>query len=513
MNSSAASTNPIPQLNFNIKAADVLPRVMAAITRATQQLDQIGSLPEEACTVESVVEALARQEVEMRFATSAISFLQHASSEKELRDASTEADRLTDEFSIDKATREDLFRAFKALINNLGGDLDGLHYETKRFIEKSMLGFKHAGLDLPVEKRELLKEKMKRLADLETTFSKNMAEDKTRVLFTAEDLEGCTPDFLESLAKETVDSIQYYVATTSYPDVQGISRYAKCPETRKRIDIAFNSRAAINEPVLEEAVRLRAECAALLGYETHADLVLEDRLAKSRKIVLAFEDALRQKLVPLALAELEVLRKFKADDLQVPLSPSLPFNSWDSAYYSRLLLERDFAVDEQEVKQYFEASRVVPEMLKIYEQVLSLKFTSSQEMSRWHGDAMAFEVRDAVDGHEGELVGYFYLDLHPREGKYTHAACFPLIPGFLANSSTGARQIPVAAILANFSKATASRPSLLKHGEVVTLFHELGHAMHGMCAKTRYARFHGTSVERGAAILCVGLNLILFRFC
>lgn len=488
----SANCTAIKQLDFSIKAEDVVPRIEAAIANANQVLDKIGSLLDEECTVENVIEAMSRQESEFRIATAAIGFLKHSSADKELRDASTKAEQLTDDYGIEKATREDLFRATKALIKNLGDQINDLEPETKRFIDKLMLGFKHAGLDLPADKRIELKELMKKLADLENTFSKNIAEYDAKILFTVQDLEGCTEDFLETLPKETVDGAEYYVATTKYPDVSGISRYAKNPATRERIDIAFNRRAFTNEPVLEEAVRIRAQCAQLLGYATHADLVLEDRLAKNRENVLRFEKELQDRLKPLGENDLALLKAIKAEDLGVPVE-EVVFYSWDNAYYSRLLMERDYSVDENKVKEYFEASFVVPEMLRIYEQVLGLKFTPTKELSVWHEDAMAFQVNDAVSG---DLVGFFYLDLHPRDGKYTHAACFPLIPGYLRDPKTSDRQVPIVAVLTNFSKPTVTRPSLLKHSEVVTLFHELGHAMHGMCAKTRYSRFHGTAVER-----------------
>ena len=132
------------------------------------------------------------------------------------------------------------------------------------------------------------------------------------------------------------------------------------------------------------------------------------------------------------------------------------------------------------------------EMLKIYEEVLSLRFEHLADGPVWHPDVKLYRV---TDKDTAELVGHIYLDLFPRDGKYTHAACFPLVPGCALDAKDEHRQHPVAAMVANFSKPTPSKPSLLKHDEVVTLFHELGHAMHGMCAKTRYARFHGTSVE------------------
>jgi Zn-dependent oligopeptidase len=471
-------------LDFHLSPEDIIASTKEAIRVATERLDQIGQLDDKECNVEGVIEGFAKIDSDFRIATSAATFLSSASTDKAVRDASNEAEKLINEYAIEKSMREDLFRVAKATKANVGDELAG---ETKRYLDKLLLGFKRNGLELEPEKRAVLKEKMKRLSDLETVFGQNIAEYKAEVLLTPEELDGCPDDFLASLGKRDVDGQSVYVATTKYPDVTGILRYAKSAETRRKIDFAFNTRASSNEPVLEEAIVLRAEIAQMLGYRSHAEYVLEERLAKNVGAVMKFEGELRSKLAPLAKAELDKLRAIKAQSGD----GDGEFRSWDFAYYSRLLMEAEYAVDEQLVKQYFSLDRVVPEMLKIYEEVLGLVFANTDRVSTWHEEAHAFEVRDASSG---DLTGYFYLDLHPRDGKYTHAACFPLVPGY--RLADGGRRIPVAAILANFSKPVAGKPSLLKHSEVVTLFHEIGHAMHGMCARTRYSRFHGTSVER-----------------
>lgn len=458
-----------------------------AIDIAKERLGKIGKLDPLECNVKTVIEALAEIESSFRISTSVATFLSSASVDKAVRDASVEAEKLINQYQVEKSTREDLYRALLAVQANVGNELEG---ETKRFLEKSLLEFKRNGLELESEKRAILTDKMKKLSDLETIFQQNIAEDKTEVLFSLEELDGCLDDFLSSLEKRDIDGKTFYVATTKYPDVTGILKYAKSPDTRKKIDIAFSTRASSNEPILEEAIILRAEIAQMLGYKNHADYVLEDRLAKSLDAVLRFEDELRTRLIPLAKAELEKLSDVKAQNE----SPIDGFYSWDLAYYSRLILEADYAVDEQLIKHYFSLDRVVPEMLKIYEEVLGLVFTRTDKVSTWDEDALAFEVHDAATG---DLFGYFYLDLYPRTGKYTHAGCFPLIPGYILPDGT--RSTPIAAILANFSKPVGDKASLLKHSEVITLFHEIGHAMHEMCSKTRYSRFHGTSVERDFA--------------
>jgi Zn-dependent oligopeptidase len=480
---STDSTSTPQILNFSYSPEEIVKITYEAIRVAYEGLDQIGKLDEHECNVETVIEALAKIESDFRISTSAALFLSSVSTEKAVRDASNEVEKLTRQFTIDKSMREDLYRALKAVQGNFGKEIEG---EKKRYLEKLLFEYKRNGFELESEKRIDLKEKMKRLSELETLFQQNIVDDKTEVLFSPEELDGCLNDFLKSLEKRDINGNSFYVATTKYPDVTGILKYAKSPDTRKKIDIAINTRASINEPILEEAILLRAEIAQMLGYKNHADYVLEDRLAKNFDTVMKFEEEITAKLIPLAKMELEKLTDLKAQNE----GQSDGFYSWDFAYYSRLLMEADYAVDEQLIKQYFNLDRVIPEILRIYEEVLGLIFTRTDKVARWHEDVLAFQVNDAATG---DLIGFFYLDLHPRDGKYTHAACFPLIPGY--QLPDGNRSIPVAAILANISKPNDEKYSLLKHSEVITIFHEMGHAIHEMCSKTRYSRFHGTSVE------------------
>jgi Zn-dependent oligopeptidase len=183
------------------------------------------------------------------------------------------------------------------------------------------------------------------------------------------------------------------------------------------------------------------------------------------------------------------LKKKERTSFDLPFDGKL--NSWDFRYYNRLLLESEYQVNDEEIKEYFSLTTVTQGMLDLYQTVLDLKFTEIPEPPVWHADVKLFEVRDRSSQ---DLVGYFYLDLFPRDGKYTHAACFGLQPGF--EREDGTRQYPAAAMVANFTKPTADKPSLLKHNEVVTFYHELGHVMHQLCSQTRWSRFHGTKVER-----------------
>lgn len=164
-----------------------------------------------------------------------------------------------------------------------------------------------------------------------------------------------------------------------------------------------------------------------------------------------------------------------------------------------MLLENMYQVNHEKIKEYFSFDTVTKGMLALYEKVLGLKFTKTAEYPAWHEDVQCIKVED---GETGGFIGLFYLDLFPRDNKYSHAACFPLQPGYevsseeeLGSGVTGSRRLPIAGMVANFSKPTPDKPSLLKHDEVVTFYHELGHVMHELLSKTKWARFHGTRTE------------------
>lgn len=165
-------------------------------------------------------------------------------------------------------------------------------------------------------------------------------------------------------------------------------------------------------------------------------------------------------------------------------------NAWDFMYYHTKLMKEKYGVDEELIKEYFPLERVISETLEIYQELLSLKFIKVEEPG-WHEEVVCYRVNDA---ESGSLKGFFYLDLHPREGKYGHAAVFGLQSACM--DEIGAIQYPFRAMVCNFTKATPEKPSVLRHSEFETFFHEFGHVMHGVLGHTKYDRFSGTATER-----------------
>lgn len=218
-------------------------------------------------------------------------------------------------------------------------------------------------------------------------------------------------------------------------------------------------------------------------------------MAKNPQIVKAFLSELDAKLVPLGKKELDSLLKLKEEECaKLNFKFDGKINMWDYRYYMDQYLKLHCSIDSEKVREFFPLPHVTTELLTMYQELLSLRFSEVVNPHVWHRDVRMFAVHDTRKGKEGRLVGHFYLDLHPRTGKYGHAACFTLQQSCV--ESSGRRHLPAAAMVANFNSPTANKPSLLNHDEVVTYFHEFGHVMHCLCSETDIPRFAGTRVER-----------------
>ena len=281
--------------------------------------------------------------------------------------------------------------------------------------------------------------------------------------------------------------------TMKYPHFFPVTRKCNNPSTRLRMEKTYQSRCMKeNTEILEEIVTLRQKEAKLLGYENHAAYIQEIRMAKNPETVKKFLGDLAVKLQPLWEEEQKVLLEMKeteCKELGLEFSGKLDF--WDFRYYMAMVEEKQYAVDQEKLKEYFPMEVVTAGMMDIYQKILGLKFTRLEEGEVWHEDVEMWKVNDL---ESGENIGYFYLDLYPRDGKYGHACMMQLQPACL--DKEGERQKSVVVMITNFSKPTADKPSLLDHKEVETYFHEFGHVMHGICSKTQTSRFFGTHVER-----------------
>ncbi|KAI8638674.1 hypothetical protein BD408DRAFT_422639 [Parasitella parasitica] len=483
---------PAPSLDFSINAEQVAQITDEIIAAELAVNDFVATLKPEEQTYENIVVRLTKFENELSGKAQLVSSLSQISPDAAVREASVAAETKYDQFSIDQSMRHDIYSVITSYINKT--DLDSLEAEDARLLRKMELRFRRNGLHLSEEKRNEFKDLRKKLSEACIEFNKNWARESSTVKFTKEELEGLDDDFLDGLKTEEEDGVTKYILTMKYPDVRPVLKLCKNENTRKVHSTAYESRNRENIPLLEEAVKLRRQAAKILGYKSHADYVLEDKMAKTVDAVNKFLKDLTDKLYEPGLKEIEELKDLKkAEKAERGEKFDGTFNAWDSSYYQRILLENEYSVDQEQIKKFFSLETTIQKMLDIYEKVLGLKLVKvpADKAVVWHPDVQLFECWDAVE--DKSFSGFMYLDLFPRENKYPHAACFPLQPSYIAEN--GERVAPIAAMVANFTKPTSDKPSLLKHDEVVTLFHELGHVMHHLCSRTKYARFHGTSVE------------------
>ncbi|OMJ24533.1 Thimet oligopeptidase [Smittium culicis] len=474
--------------NFNISIEDINTKADELIAKGKAVHDQVASVPLDEISFDNVIVPLATYENESMVDYSAVTFLQHVSTDKNIRDASMEAEKKLEDFHIESQMRRDVYKVIKALFQSKEKWQDRCS-EDKRLLEKTERSYRRNGLDLPDEGLKKLMEIKKKMSELTIKFGRNISEGDAEVLFTLEELDGLPEDFINSKKKVTVDGVEKYTVTTKYPDLFAVLGMANRELTRKTLLMAEERRCKENIDILTETVKLRLQSAKVLSYKTHAEYVLELKMAKEVGKVISFEKNLQSLLEPLAEKEIESLLEVKKEN-KFLISSSENIFSWDSKYYFRILKERLYNVDDEEVKQYFSISQVTTGLLETYQKMLGLTFTQVDNSTGWHKDATLYTV---VDTKTNDFVGHFWMDLHPREGKYNHAACWSLRPGY--ERADGTREYPISGIVANFSEPTANKPSLLKHNEVVTFFHEFGHVMHNICSKTKWSRLHGTNVE------------------
>ncbi|UDD62076.1 hypothetical protein AFCA_009405 [Aspergillus flavus] len=451
-------------------------------------------------TFNNVILPLAHIHNNLASKTHILVFYRAVSTDPELRSASTEARSLLDSYKLETTMDDGLF----ALVDAVFHQNEDLDTESHRLLKKIYLGFVRHGLRLSAGyQRYRFREIQSRLGWIKGEFQKNLAEaNNTGIWFTAGELDGLPSEFLSTLMRSEAGDPKLRV-TFNDSDLFQTLRYAKDSETRRRLYIANENKCEQNVSLFREAILLRNEAARLLGYPSHAALRIEDKMAKCPETVTSFLGDLHARLIDNGKREVEKLKQLKKADLE---SQGETFDGqyflWDHQYYHRLMLEKQYSVHHDKIAEYFPLQSTITGMLEICETLFGFSFTELQtpEMTKlashghtlvWHEDVQIFRVRNSDEA--GDFIGYLYMDLFLREGKYANAANFNLIPGF--TKENGTRQYPATALVCNFPKPSSKAPYLLKHDEVVTLFHEVGHAIHDLVSKTIYSHFHGTETE------------------
>jgi len=407
-------------------------------------------------------------------------FMGYVHPEPAVRAAGKEAEQRISEWAVGMMFRDELFQTVSAFSET--PEAKTLQGERARLLEFVMRDFRKAGHELSKDQRTRLEELTGRLVQLGILFERNIAEHDDYLEVRSADLDGLPPEYVESLDS---DEEGVYRITMAYPHVVPFLENSSRRDLRRELSRRFNSRAKdANRPLLEEAVAIRSEIAAIFGVPSWAHHKLDEAMAGTPEAVEELYKGLRDPLTKAAQAELDRMAALLERD-----TGETTLQSYDWRYYDTQLRRSEYGVDPSEVAAYLSLDTVLEGMLNLTAEVFGLRY-ERVDIPVWHPDVMTYGIHDASTG---ELISHFFMDLFPREGKFSHAAAFTLIPG--RRNSDGSYQTPVSAIVANLTKPTASRPSLLQHSEVETLFHEFGHILHQTLTKAELVRFSGTNTE------------------
>jgi len=404
-------------------------------------------------------------------------FMARVHPDKGVRDAAQAAEERITKWQSDLVFRRDLYEAVETFAaTEEAASLEG---EPARLLEFVRRDLRRAGHALAERQRSELQSLRTRLVELGVAFTRNIDEYEDWLDLTRDELDGLSDDYVARLRPGSDDDT--YRVSLDYPEYYPFMDLARRRDLRERLQYkAWNKARDDNLPLLEEALKVRLDMARLLGLPSWAHYAMEEKMAKDPETVESFYAELIPPLQAKAASELDDLRAtMDGDDLQ----------SWDLRYLHTKVKRQRFGIDPNEVAAYFPLEQVFEGMFEITGEAFGLTYRRIDNPAAWHPDVTTYEILDR-DG--GERLATFFADMFPREGKFGHAAAFDLYPGHEARDGY---RLPVTAIVANLTKPTADSPSLLKHEEVVTLFHEFGHVLHNSLGHTRFVRFTGFNTE------------------
>lgn len=390
--------------------------------------------------------------------------------DKAARDASDACVLKLTSFGTDLFQNEKLYKRVTAVVPK--NAIDG------KFKKDLIEGFEDTGVTLPLEKRARAKAIFEKLEESRQAFDRTVRDDKTRVTFLAEELKGLPADYLSSRKLDEKGGLSL---TLEYPDYNPFMQNATSEAARERYFRAFLRRGgAPNLSLLDEISGLRRELAGLYGFASYADYSLRRKMVENTLTVTRFLAEVKAAVTEAEKREIAELTELKARETGKPLVET-KLNKWDLAFYQEKIKQNRFKIDQEALRKYFPTDASVAYTLLVAEKLYGLKFVevTLPPQNTWHKDVRYFDV---TDGKTGKFISGFYLDLFPREGKYGHAAAFPI-----RGVSTLAKRTPSTALVTNFNRVG------LNHDELETLMHEFGHVLHGVLSTTTYNPEAGTN--------------------
>ncbi|MEE9408335.1 MAG: M3 family metallopeptidase [Polaribacter sp.] len=486
--------NPLLQ-DFNtapfskIEEKNYKPAIKKAIEIAKAEIDEIVN-NSETPTFENTTVALDFTGEKLNRITSIFFNLNSAETNDKIQKIAQEISPWLSEFRNDITLNTALFKRVKSVFDTKE-NLD-LNTEQQTLLEKQYKGFSRNGANLnDADKSELRKIDAKS-SKLSLRFGENVLAETNAFelhLSNEKDLSGL-PDSVKEAAQQLAKEKKKegWVFTLDYPSYIPFLTYADNRELRKKLAIAagkkgFQKNKFNNEQIVLDIVHLRHKRANLLGYKSHAHFILEERMAETPEKVIDFSNELLKKAKPAAETEFKKLENYakKIDGID-------QLQKWDGAYYSEKLKKEIFDLDQEILKPFFKLENVIDGIFEIANRLYDLNFEEISNIDKYHEDVKTYNVTD----NKGNFISVFYADFHPRKGKRNGAWMTSYKSQQIKN---GINERPHVSIVCNFTKPTETKPSLLTFNEVTTLFHEFGHALHGMLANTTYNSLSGTSVS------------------
>lgn len=477
------TTAPFSQL----KNEHFKPAFKEAIRKAKVEIDKIANNNEKP-TFENTIEALEFSGYTLERITSIFFNLNSAETNDEIQKIAQEVSPWLSDFSNDIRLNEILFKRIKSIYDDQKSS--DLSTEQNTLLDKKYKSFTRNGANLNDNDKAKLREIDKKLSKLSLKFGENvLAETNAYELHISNEneLKGLPDGAKEAahlLAKEKGKT--GWIFTLDYPSYIPFMTYVEDRGLREKLAKSFGARAFQNnkydnQQIVLDIVKLRHARANLLGYDTHAHFVLEERMAETPDKVLSFSNDLLAKAKPAAKREFEQLTSFaKKDGIE-------ELQKWDGAYYSEKLKKELFDLDQEALKPYFKLENVIIGIFTIAKKLFDLNFTEVYDIDKYHKEVKTFKVTNSND----DYISVFYADFFPRKGKRNGAWMTSYKSQWIKNDENSR---PHVSIVCNFTKPTMTKPSLLTFNEVTTLFHEFGHALHGMLANTTYPSLSGTSV-------------------
>ncbi|MBH46707.1 MAG: peptidase M3 [Halobacteriovorax sp.] len=467
-----------------IKVSEFIPSLDKAVEIAKERLSLIKN--EAKPTFENIIERMEFVDSELNQVASIFYNLHSAEKTAEIQAIAEEFSKKITNYSNDVSLDRELF----SQVEKIWKSKDQYTGEDRMLLEKTYKGFVRGGANLSDSDKDKLRAIDTQLADKKIKFSDNLLKATNDFFLQTEsesDLEGLPESVREAAAEEASSrKLKGWVFTLHYPSFMPFMTYSSKRDLRKKMFMAFSTRAYggnfDNTSLAKSIAKLSFDRAVLLGYKDHAEYVLEERMAQKTNKVTSFMQELLSKAAPAAKNEMKDMQEWVSSK-----GGPNPIESWDYAYWADKLKKERFNVDDEQLRPYFKLENVIDGVFGVAEKLYGLKFKLNSQIPVYHKDVRPYEVHD----EDGSFIGLFYADFFPRATKSGGAWANDIRAQWLEK---GVDIRPHAAIVCNFTKPTATKPSLLGLDEVLTLFHEFGHALHVLLSKVKYRSLSCTSV-------------------